>query len=111
MKKRWFILLLVLAAGRVSATITLPKVLAHRMVLQRNQPVPVWGNAAPGEAVEVRFAGQVKRTTTDATGGWRIQLDAMPASESGRELVISGSNRIRLQDVLVGEVWLCSGQS
>src|SRR4051812_13100894 len=111
MKKRWFILLLVIAAGRVSATITLPKVLGHRMVLQRNEPVPVWGNASPGEGVEVRFAGQVKKTTADAAGLWQVRLDAMSASDVGRELVVRGSNEVRLQEVLVGEVWLCSGQS
>lgn len=105
------VLLLVVVQVPVRATVSLPKVLAHRMVLQRNQPLAIWGKASPGEAVTVQFGGQVKRTQASAAGDWQVTLEAMPASAAGRELVISGTNTIRLSDVLVGEVWLCSGQS
>ncbi|MBS7564902.1 sialate O-acetylesterase [Mucilaginibacter sp. Bleaf8] len=81
------------------------------MVLQRNQPVPVWGKAAAGEVVTVQFGSQLKKTTTDAAGNWKVWLNAMPASPQGQTLLISGTNTIRLNDILVGEVWLCSGQS
>ncbi|MCB2377334.1 sialate O-acetylesterase [Hymenobacter sp. BT635] len=95
----------------VRAEVVLPRVLGHHMVLQRNQPVPVWGTAAPGEAVAVQFAGQQLRTTADASGSWRVTLGPLRASATPAELVITGRNTIRLQNVLVGEVWLCSGQS
>ena len=77
-------------------------------VLQREAKVPVWGTAAPGEAVAVTFAGQTKATTAAADGRWRVDLDPMPASCEGRVLAANG---VAVRDVLVGEVWLCSGQS
>ena len=86
----------------------LPALFSDHMVLQRNQPVPVWGQADNGERVTVEFAGQVKSTTADAEGRWKVMLDAMPASAEPRTLK-AGS--ISFHDVVVGEVWLCSGQS
>ncbi|RAV57363.1 sialate O-acetylesterase [Mucilaginibacter rubeus] len=81
------------------------------MVLQRNAPVPVWGTASPGEKVTVKFAKQTKTITADVAGKWLVKLDAMPASAKPATLTISGKNTIQLQNILVGEVWLCSGQS
>ncbi|GGB06049.1 9-O-acetylesterase [Mucilaginibacter rubeus] len=81
------------------------------MVLQRNAPVPVWGTASPGEKVTVKFNKQTKTTVADAAGKWMVKLDAMPASVIPTTLTISGKNTIQLQNILVGEVWLCSGQS
>ena len=93
------------------AQISLPKILGHDMVLQRNQPVPIWGYASAGEQITVAFASQKKQTIADATGNWKLMLDAMDASSKSRSLTITGKNTIVLNDVLVGEVWLCSGQS
>lgn len=93
------------------AEVTLPKVIGDHMVLQQGNPVPIWGKAAPRESVTVTFGKQKKQTTADAKGEWRVNLDALPASAEPKELIISGKNEIRLQDILVGEVWLCSGQS
>jgi sialate O-acetylesterase len=93
------------------ATVVLPRVLGHNMVLQRAKAVPIWGTAAPGEAVTVQFTGQHPHTMADATGHWQVTLQPLTASATPAELVISGTNTIRLQNVLVGEVWLCSGQS
>jgi sialate O-acetylesterase len=93
------------------ATVVLPKILGNGMVLQRNQRVPIWGTAAVGEKVTVKFGRQTKTVMPDTAGKWKIWLDAMPASTKGESLIISGSNKITLTDVLVGEVWLCSGQS
>jgi sialate O-acetylesterase len=81
------------------------------MVLQRDMPVPVWGTAAPGEKVTVEFAGQSVEATADATGAWRADLAPLAASSTPATLVIRGTNRVALDDVVVGDVWLCSGQS
>ena len=93
------------------ADVTLPKILDHHMVLQRQTIVPVWGLAEGGENVEVQFAGQSKKTVADANGRWEIRLDPMEANSSPQTMNIKGNNEIRLEDVLVGEVWLASGQS
>jgi sialate O-acetylesterase len=81
------------------------------MVLQRDMTAPVWGWAKAGEKVTVSFAGQQKSAVADESGAWIVRLDAMPASASPRELTVAGENKLTLKDVLVGEVWLCSGQS
>src|SRR5699024_7315686 len=80
-------------------------------VLQRDKAVPVWGTADVGEKVEVVFGVQKKDTVTDARGKWRVTLDAVPASAEPAELIVRGTNTITLRDILVGEVWLASGQS
>jgi len=80
-------------------------------VLQRGGKVPVWGNAAPGEKVTVTFRGQEVTATASPKGQWKVELNKLEAG-GPFELTISGpNNRVRLKDVLVGEVWVCSGQS
>ncbi|MFT3992021.1 MAG: sialate O-acetylesterase [Luteolibacter sp.] len=106
-----FGLLLPAFFSSASADVTLPKVLGDHMVLQRDQSVPIWGKAAPGETVTVKFQQQQKRTQADADGKWSVALDALKASNQPTTLTISGTNQIVLNDILVGEVWLCSGQS
>ncbi|PRD54803.1 sialate O-acetylesterase [Sphingobacterium gobiense] len=81
------------------------------MVLQRNQPVVIFGTASQGEKITVSFDRQVLRTMADAQGNWKVSLKPMAANAVGQDLVIAGENTITLHDVLVGEVWLCSGQS
>lgn len=93
------------------AEVTLPRVFTDHMVLQRGQPVSIWGTATAGEAVTVRFATDTQSTVADSSGAWSVRLRPLTASIEGRELVVSASNTITLSDVLVGEVWLCSGQS
>ena len=82
-------------------------------VLQRDTAVPVWGwDDQPGADLTVAFAGQVKRTRVNAGGTWRADLDPLPANATGGDLVVTrGNTRITLRDVVVGEVWLASGQS
>ena len=104
-------LLLLLLCLQLQAEITLPKILGSSMVLQRNQPVPIWGTASPGEKVTVKFQKQAKTATAAASGHWNVLLDALPASSSPAAMTITGSNTITLDDILVGEVWLASGQS
>ncbi|MFH1497696.1 MAG: sialate O-acetylesterase [Verrucomicrobiota bacterium] len=80
-------------------------------VLQRGKPIPVWGQADPGEKVSVTFGAQTVETTTGADGKWRVKLAAEPANTEGVELVIQGHNTVTLANVVVGEVWIASGQS
>jgi sialate O-acetylesterase len=93
------------------AQVVLPNILGNGMVLQRNQPVPIWGKAKAGERVTVKFNGQTKTTIADTAGKWLITLKPMVASATPSVLIITGTNTIKLHDILVGEVWLCSGQS
>ncbi|MEI8205389.1 MAG: sialate O-acetylesterase [Kiritimatiellales bacterium] len=92
----------------------LPSVFSDHMVLQRDIPVPVWGRATPGSLVTVEFAGQRKTAEADPEGAWRIVLDPLLASAEPRELTVLssiGNQKSEIIDVLVGEVWICSGQS
>jgi sialate O-acetylesterase len=93
------------------ADVSLPVIFTDHLVLQREKPVPVWGWAEANEAVTVKFAGQTKTIRANAEGKWKISLSAMQASDHPQELTVSGRNTIVVKDVLVGEVWLCSGQS
>lgn len=95
------------AAPRKATTVKLSSPLAPGMVLQRDMPVPIWGVAAPGKAVTVAFGGQTKKTRADAEGKWSVTLDAMTASAKPAALVVRGdSGQVKLDNVLVGEVWL-----
>ncbi|MDU0372772.1 sialate O-acetylesterase [Hymenobacter endophyticus] len=100
--------LLVVPAAQ--ATVRLPRLVGSHMVLQRNVPLPLWGWAAPGEAVNVTFRGKTIQTTAGPDGRWKLSL---PAQQAGGpfELEVKGTNTLRLTDVLVGDVWLASGQS
>jgi sialate O-acetylesterase len=109
-------LLGILALTAISATITsaavkLPSILGSHMVLQQGVAVPVWGWADPGEEVTVTFHDAKVSTKADKDGKWQVKLPASKANAKGADLVVKGSNEIKLEDVLVGEVWLCSGQS
>jgi len=88
----------------------LPAIFSDHMVLQRDAVVPVWGWADACEKVTVSISGQTKTTTADATGKWSVKLDKLSTSDT-LTLVVSGKSEITVRDVLVGEVWLCSGQS
>ena len=99
-------------AGSMSAEIRLAGVFSDQMVLQRDKPVRVWGWADAGEAVSVAFGDQQASATADAQGQWVATLEPMPASSDGRTLTVKGkASQIELADVLVGEVWVCGGQS
>jgi sialate O-acetylesterase len=92
--------------------LSIAKIFTDHGVLQRDMPTPIWGKAEPGTPVKVRFANQSKTTKSDQQGKWQVQLDPMPANSSPAELTVSsGSKTLTLTDILVGEVWLCSGQS
>ncbi len=93
------------------ANVVLAPIFTDGAVLQRDKPVPVWGTADAGEKVTVTFAGQSLSTTADNNGKWRVDLSTLAASAEGRPLTVQGNNEITLNDVIVGEVWLASGQS
>lgn len=93
------------------AKITLPAMIADNMVLQRGQEVPIWGWGAVGEEVRVVFAGQTLATTCDENGAWRVNLAPMKANATPSVMTVAGENTLQIDNVLVGEVWLCSGQS
>ncbi|MEZ5364677.1 MAG: sialate O-acetylesterase [Bryobacterales bacterium] len=93
-----------------TADVRLPAILGDHMALQAQMPLHFWGWADPGEKVEVKFRGQSASTTAEADGRWSLYLN--PEAAGGPDTVeIAGRNRIRLDDVLVGEVWVGSGQS
>jgi len=81
------------------------------VVLQRDVPVPVWGRADPAKRVTVTFAGHTASATADKDGRWAVKLPAMKASADPKDLLIAGRNTVRVTNVLIGDVWLCSGQS
>jgi len=111
-KSSCLFLLLATFASPVHAEIKLNGLFADGLVLQCEMPAPIWGTADPGEPVTVEFAGQKKSVVAGAAGRWQVKLDALPASAEPRELMVTGKNSsVKVSDVLVGEVWLASGQS
>ncbi|WP_426329490.1 sialate O-acetylesterase [Pedobacter sp. R-06] len=105
------IILLSLCPFSANAKILLPQILSSNMVLQRDKPINIWGFASPDEKVEVAFAGQKKQTITDKDGNWLVVLAPLKTSSKPQTMSINGSNKIELTNILVGEVWVCSGQS
>ncbi len=108
-----FFLLIVaaLSAAGAKANVSLPDVISEGMVLQQGQAVPIWGKSDPGEVVTVRFAGQSKKAIAVMDGTWRVKLDPMRANATPATMIVSGKNTIELKNILIGEVWLVSGQS
>jgi sialate O-acetylesterase len=95
---------------RARADVRLGKIIGDNMVLQRDHELPIWGKADPGEKVTVRLADKEASGTAGADGRWLVRLPKFPAG-GPHELVVTGKNKIILKNVLVGEVWICSGQS
>ncbi len=99
-----------MTTGTAMAVPTLPNVFSAHAVLQRDTPLPVWGTAAPGEKLTVELAGQRQAATADAGGQWRVHFAPLPAG-GPHTLVVSGTESIRRADILIGDVWICAGQS
>jgi sialate O-acetylesterase len=104
------LVLFLFAFSRASSQVKLPGIFGDHMVVQRNQPVPVWGWSSPNEKVTVRFNSQTKVTIADQKGHWRVTLDSQPAG-GPFDLSVTGHNQTVFHDVMIGEVWICSGQS
>ena len=110
MKKLCLQSIVLLFCSVASAQVHLPKIFGDSMVLQRGKPIPVWGWADKNEKITVQFNRQVKNTVSGADGKWKLKLD--PESAGGPyQLIIKGKNTVVVNNVLVGEVWVCSGQS
>ena len=110
MKKIFFSIAVLLAAQYCYSNVSLPKIFGDNMVLQRNKLIPVWGWADANEKITVRFNKQIKNVVADKNGKWMIKLD-MEKAGGPYELVVRGRNTVKFNNVLVGEVWVCSGQS
>ncbi len=104
------ILALLLICAAAQADVRLPRFFSNHMVLQRGMKVPVWGWANPDEKVTVTIGANSQTVTTDTNGRWRVEMPAMEPGEP-TTVTVAGKNSITINDVLVGEVWLCSGQS
>ena len=104
------ILLEILLATALNAQVRLPRLISDGMVLQRNTDLKIWGWAAPGENVTVEFGGKQYTTKTDGSGEWMIMLPPMQAG-GPHTMTLTASNKLTVSDILIGDVWLCSGQS
>jgi len=105
------IALLALVPSSLMAELKLPAVIGDHMVLQQKQANPIWGWDDAGTAITVKFAGQTKTAKAAADGKWTVKLDPLPANATPATLSIQGTSKREITDVLVGEVWMCSGQS
>ena len=94
-----------------SADVRLPGFFGSHMVLQQKQPIKLWGWADANESITATIGENSATATADGQGKWKLELPAMPASNDAVTLTVKGNNTIELTDVLIGEVWLCSGQS
>ena len=103
--------LLLMAPAVVRADVKLPTVLDSHMVIQRDQPVRIWGWADAGEEVSVTLGDETQKATAAADGSWLVELKAQKADGQARQIKVKGKNELILDDVLVGEVWIGSGQS
>ncbi|XMO85825.1 hypothetical protein AAFN75_13630 [Algibacter sp. AS12] len=86
-------------------------IFSDNMVLQQGVEVPVWGTSKPYEEITVKFANQTKATKAGKHGKWKVVLEPLEISKVGREMLIKGKTSLKLNNILVGEVWVCSGQS
>ena len=96
---------------RCTPNSSLPAIISDHMVLQQQQANPIWGWDVPGTKVTVTFGGQTKSAEAGQDGKWTVRLEPLPATDKPQTLTIAGSQTKEIQDVLVGEVWMCSGQS
>src|SRR5579863_6376834 len=102
--------LVLCVAGAARADVKLPNIFGDHMVLEQKQKNKVWGSADSGEKVVVTIGAQKHDTTAGADGNWSVMLDPLPAG-GPLTLSVQGKNTANFEDVLVGEVWICSGQS
>ncbi|MFC2086072.1 sialate O-acetylesterase, partial [Bacteroidota bacterium] len=102
---------LVGSVTQIQAQMRLPLLIGDGMVMQRNQQVPIWGWSNPGDEVDVMFRDQLYESTAGEDGAWRITLPAMHHGGPYEMSIVSGDSLTKISDILIGDVWVCSGQS
>ena len=105
------VLILVLCGPALWADVQLPSIFSDHMVLQKSAQTPVWGTAAPGENIKIALDSLAVSATAGPDGKWRVNLDLQKAGPGPFKLIVAGSNQLSIADVIVGDVWLASGQS
>ena len=110
MKQFVWLCLLVFVNLKTHAQLRLPSLVSDGMVLQRDTPLTIWGWAAPGEKITVQLNRKAYKTTTDASGKWQVKLQPMKAG-GPFTMAIAGDTQLNVNDILIGDVWFCSGQS
>ena len=98
-------------SGLTSHAASVADIFGDHMVLQRDKPIPVFGTGRAGEEVTVFFKRQTVTTRVDDNGQWQVTLEALHASAQPAEMIVEGDTKTRLKDILIGEVWVASGQS
>lgn len=107
-----FFVLIVLLPFLASSQLQLAKIFSDNMVLQRDVPIRIWGKAAPGETVTISFANQTKNATAQKDSSWSVSFIRRKANSDPQTIFISsGNERIELRNILIGDIWICSGQS
>jgi sialate O-acetylesterase len=100
-----------LGTNALFADVKMPTIFGDHMVLQQDVKLPIWGVADAGEKVTVSVGGKTIETTTGPDGKWRVDLDPLPATTTATTMTVTGKNTLKFDDVLIGEVWFCAGQS
>ncbi len=108
---RFALLIAFVSVLQVFSNVTPSSLFSNNMVLQHGMQIPVWGTANAGENVSVTINGQTKNTVTGSNGKWKVILDSMSVSSTPLQMTIAGANTITVTNILIGEVWLASGQS
>lgn len=112
MNRSYCLLFLALSCTFVThAEVTLSSLFSDHMVIQQGAVVPVWGKASPGEDIVVNFNGQLIAAVAGTDSTWMVQLSPMDYTTTSLQMEVKGKNTILVEDILIGEVWLCSGQS
>jgi len=107
----FFIVTLFVTAENLRADVSLPAVFTDHMILQRGKPVQMWGTADPKEKVKVTLKGKTTKTTANKNGRWKVTFPAQKMCSQSFSLIVEGKNKIILNDILIGDVWVASGQS
>ena len=112
MKKLLFSIACMLSSFLSMAQLSLPDIFTDNMVFQREAPILIWGNADPGKTIKVKFSSEEKEVVTKPDATWQVEFQPQPANTSPKKLIItSGKNRLEIANILIGDVWLLSGQS
>ena len=109
--KKIFLFLLLLSGSSSFAQLKLARLFSDHVVLQRQKQIPVWGWAKPKETVTVTLAGQTQKAKADASGKWMVRFNPLEAGGPHQMTASGSSGKVNVEDILIGEVWLCSGQS